>query len=112
MRYYFIIASMVIEIVLGSNIRRIRTEKNMSQKELAAKLDCSVKHLSAIENGRACPSLLFVEKASSILKVSFSSLFYSEDELYGSPSVYAKMDKVIEEIAGERVSHYKALIRK
>ena len=103
---------MGIKDVHGNNIRRIRFEQNLSQKELAAKLNCSVKHLSSIENGRATPSLEFVENVASILKVNYSALFYSEEELHGSLSFYAKVDKVIEEIAGERVGYYKAYIRK
>lgn len=98
--------------VLGCNIKRIRTEQDISQKELAAKLNCSVKHLSSIENGRANPSLEFVEKLSTVLKVNYSALFYTEEELHGSQSIYSKLDRVIEEIAGERVGYYKALIRK
>lgn len=103
---------MSIKTVLGENIKRLRLEQNLSQKELAAKINCSVKHLSSIENGRSNPSLDFIELTADVLKVNYAALFYTQDEIHGSQSIYAKVDKMIDEIAKEKASQYKALIRK
>ena len=103
---------MSIKAVLGENIKRLRMEQNLSQKELAAKINCTVKHLSSIENGRATASLEFVELTANILKVHYAALFYTKDEIVGSQTIYAKVDKMIDEIAKEKANQYKAFIRK
>lgn len=108
---YLIIPNMSIRTVLGNNIKRLRLEKNISQKELAAKLNCSVKHLSSIENGHSASSLDFIEETAHILKVSYSVLFSSAED-HDSATVYSKMDRIIDAIAADKANEYKALLRK
>jgi transcriptional regulator with XRE-family HTH domain len=66
---------------IGDNIKRIRTAKNLSQKEVvtAAKLDTA--QYSRIENGKTDPSVGTLERIAKALGVSLAELFASTDEL-------------------------------
>ncbi|WP_375605553.1 helix-turn-helix domain-containing protein [Flavobacterium davisii] len=66
---------------IGENIKRIRTMKNLSQKEvtLNAKLDTA--QYSRIENGKTDPSVTTLERIAKALGVSLADLFTSTDEL-------------------------------
>lgn len=64
----------------GSYLRYWRTAKTVSQEELAHELNCSVKHISFLENGRTRPSqslIMRLEKTLSLSKVDVNSLLLS-----------------------------------
>ena len=60
---------------LGENIRRIRTDKNMSQVQLACKLIVSNTFVCDIEKGRATPSMKTLKNIASVLEVEMKELF-------------------------------------
>jgi DNA-binding XRE family transcriptional regulator len=63
---------------LASNIRRLRLAKGWTQGDLAAAIeDAHIQQpaISHIENGRANPSLLLLEKLAGALDVAFVELF-------------------------------------
>lgn len=66
---------------VGENIKRIRTAKKLSQKEVvnAAKLDSA--QYSRIETGKTDPSVSTLVKIAHALGVTLSELFASTDEL-------------------------------
>ena len=66
---------------IGENIKRIRTAKNLSQKEVvtAAKLDTA--QYSRIETGKTDPSVSTLDRIAKALGVSLAELFASADEL-------------------------------
>ncbi|VED60420.1 helix-turn-helix domain-containing protein [Staphylococcus simulans] len=59
----------------GQNIKQIRKRMNMSQKELATKMEISQSYLSDIENGRKNLSIKTVKKLADSLGLSVTDLF-------------------------------------
>ena len=59
----------------GQNFKRIRKRMNMTQEELATKMEISQSYLSDIENGRTNPSIKTVKKLADGLGVSVNELF-------------------------------------
>jgi transcriptional regulator with XRE-family HTH domain len=66
---------------VGEQIKRIRTAKGLSQKEvtMSAKLDKA--QFSRIENGKTDPSVSTVQRIAQALGVSLSELFATSDQL-------------------------------
>lgn len=60
---------------LGSRIKQIRTEKKMSQINLAAKCDFEKASMSRIESGKTNSTILTLRKISKALEVDMSDLF-------------------------------------
>ena len=59
----------------GQNLKHIRKRMNMTQEELATKMEISQSYLSDIENGRKNPSIKTVKKLADGLGVSVNELF-------------------------------------
>lgn len=60
--------------IIGENIRRIREEKRLSQKELAASIDVAPTQYSRVETGKVMPTLKTLVKIAKILGVSVDTL--------------------------------------
>ncbi len=56
--------------LLGRRVRARREVMNMTQKDLATAADCSVTHLSNVENNYTIPSIEFIMTLCSLLKVT------------------------------------------
>ncbi|MEJ7506945.1 helix-turn-helix transcriptional regulator [Staphylococcus simulans] len=59
----------------GQNIKQIRMRMNMSQSELATKMEISQSYLSDIESGRKNLSIKTVKKLADSLGLSVTDLF-------------------------------------
>lgn len=59
----------------GKNLKRIRIESNLTQAEVAKKINVSLKTISHWESGYTEPSLQMVQKIKEVLKVSYDELF-------------------------------------
>lgn len=59
----------------GEQVRRIRTEKKMTQTELCHKISMEQKTLSSIENGKMEPCLKNIDYLASGLGVTLARLF-------------------------------------
>ncbi len=59
---------------LGDNIKRIRTEKGMTQGDLCRKLELDRSYMSNVENGNKNPTLATIEKIAKALGVSIEEL--------------------------------------
>ena len=88
---------MNIKQIFGNNLHEYRKNKNLSQEQLAEKLEISVKHLSTLETGKSFVSAELLEKISKILSVSPSALFYSPEEKSIDESDFSIIDHIIEE---------------
>ena len=77
---------------IGENIYTLRTEKSMSQTDLANALDVSRQSVSKCENNSAVPDLERIIKMSEIFDVTL-------DEL-----VYGKKPEIKKEVAKSRPS--------
>ena len=60
--------------LLGRRIRRIRQEKNLTLKQIEAKVGVSATHISEIERGKTSPTIGALEKISTALEVPPSHL--------------------------------------
>ena len=59
---------------IGSRIRKLREEQNISQQDLAASCNFEKSNMARIESGRTNPTFLTLYKISVALKVSLSLL--------------------------------------
>ncbi|WP_081668209.1 helix-turn-helix domain-containing protein [Butyrivibrio sp. MC2013] len=69
-----------IKVFIGSNIKKARIKKKMTQMELAN--DCFTTNtvISAYENGKKMPSLDTIANISRALDVSIDSLYFGSEE--------------------------------
>ena len=59
---------------LGSNLKRIRTKKGISQGDIGRELKVSRGFVSTIENGKTNPTLATISKIAKALGVSTNEL--------------------------------------
>lgn len=62
----------------GSLIKELRTQKNMTQRELAVKINCTDKAVSRWETGRGIPEVSLLIPLSKALDVSVNELLSGE----------------------------------
>ena len=62
----------------GNLIKELRTEKNLTQKELAEKLNVSTAAVSKWENGKGFPDISIIENLSAELGISITELVKGE----------------------------------
>lgn len=74
-------------IHFGDNLKRIRTEKNLSQGELAEQLGMHASHLSRYEREIALPSIEVLVKIAEALKVSLDGLIFGPTEEKAKTSI-------------------------
>jgi len=67
------------QALLLENIKRIRKEKRMNQKDVADRADMLVPTYSRLERGGSNPSLASIVRIASALDVSVLELFQSSD---------------------------------
>ncbi|WP_299112015.1 helix-turn-helix transcriptional regulator [uncultured Winogradskyella sp.] len=65
--------------LLLTNIKRIRKEKGMSQKDVAGKADMLVPTYSRLERGGTVPGLASIVKIAKALEVSVVELFQTSE---------------------------------
>ncbi len=78
---------------LGETIYRLRTEKNLSQGDLAERLDVSRQSISKWENNSAIPDLEKIIKLSEIFDVSLDLLVKGNTEQQSKISIQENMPK-------------------
>ena len=61
---------------IGKAIKMCRHQRDLSQKELAARVGCSVSFLSLLENNERDPSLSTIQSIADGLKMPVSILFF------------------------------------
>ena len=70
---------------LGENIYRLRTERNLSQGDLADALDVSRQSVSKWENNSAVPELDKLIKMAQIFDITLDELVTGEQKSYAAP---------------------------
>lgn len=78
-------------IDVGSRLREIRTEQNLTIRDLAKKSGLNVNTLSMIENGKASPSLETLQQLSLALETHIATFF--EDHTPKNKIVYHKANQ-------------------
>ena len=71
--------------LLSWNLRRLRTERGISQGRLAVKLKMDRAYLSEIENAHRKPTLDLLDKLAAALDVPLHELFLPPDPNADSP---------------------------
>lgn len=67
--------------MIGDKIKQLRQEKKMSLSELAEQAGIAKSYLSSIErNLQTNPSIQFIEKVSSVLRVSVNDLLIDDNK--------------------------------
>ena len=80
---------------IGSNIKRVREAKNLSQKEVITAIDMGAAMYSRIESGKTEPSLSTLEKIAKALGVSLVELIQTDESMNDVNSVdKSLMEKV------------------
>lgn len=64
---------------IGTNIKKYRKEKGLTQRELADKLNIATNSLSRYEIGERRPPIDMIEKIAEILNVTPIQLMYDEE---------------------------------
>jgi transcriptional regulator with XRE-family HTH domain len=67
---------------LGDRLRRLRTERNISQRDLAQQAGISANSISLIERGEISPSVATLQSLASALRIKISYFF--DDESAGN----------------------------
>lgn len=67
------------QIKIGNYIRAKRKEMNLTQEQLAEKLNVTNKSISRWENGRTFPDLSLYQPLCNVLDISISELLNGED---------------------------------
>lgn len=98
---------MNIKAIFGNNIHAYRKLRNLSQEQLAERLDISIKHLSTLENGKVFASAELIETIALVLEVSVSALFYSPEEKSLDDSDISKIEKILDEESAKAVQNKK-----
>lgn len=60
---------------LGNRIKRLRKEKNLTQKQLADKLQTDAAYISRIEGDKQNPSIPALERMTEVLECDLSDFF-------------------------------------
>lgn len=87
---------------LGERIYRLRTEKNLSQGDLAERLEVSRQSISKWENNNAVPELEKIIKLSEILGVSLDELVKGEPSAYRTENINVKQEEKVQGTANSQ----------
>jgi transcriptional regulator with XRE-family HTH domain len=86
---------MNVKTVFGSNLKRYRKEKSLSQEQLSEKVGISVKHLSEIERGLVFASAGLLEKLSGSLDIPVFAFFLTGNSVYYDTIMLDKIEEMI-----------------
>ena len=78
---------------LGKRISFYRTKSNLTQEDLAAKVNCSREHIVRIENGTKIPSISVLVEIANALSVSADELLL--DCLEHSSSANSELHRLL-----------------
>lgn len=65
------------EKIVGSNVRRLRKERGLSQESLAGEAGLAMRHLGRIERGEGNPTVAVLGKLAEVLGVH-PAAFYGD----------------------------------
>ena len=101
---------------IGTFIKELRTQKNMTQKDLAEAINCTDKAVSRWETGRGVPEVSLLVPLSKTLGISVNELLTGErfitepkpeeqeqyEDLVMVPVIMSKSDEVIVDVIKEK----------
>jgi transcriptional regulator with XRE-family HTH domain len=81
--------------MLHDALRLMRTYHDMSQKELAEKLEVSRSHVSEIESGKKTPAMPLLEKYAIVFGMPLSSMLFFSENMENTSSKEEQVRKLI-----------------
>ena len=87
----------------GALIRKCRTEKNYTQKQLAEMINVSAYAVSKWENGRGMPDISLLEDLAHVLDISISELVMGEENAMTQNISFILFEKDMEMSCDEAV---------
>jgi len=88
---------MEIETLFGRRLRRLRSQRRLTQQALGDKAGLSYKYVGAIERGEENPSLKVVAKLATALRLELGDLFEFEHEETEPAQLKRKLDRLLKE---------------
>lgn len=70
-----------INLVIGNNIKKLRKINNLTQTELAEKINYSNKAISRWESGEVCPDIQTLNNICELFNISISTIFNENIEI-------------------------------
>lgn len=80
---------------LGSNIKELRIQMNLTQAEVAAKLNVTPGYISNVENNRTAMSLRILIYYAKLLNISLDSLVGKIDSEYRKTALNNELFEII-----------------
>ena len=65
--------------ILGRELKRVREEKEITQEELASRMNVNAQNISSYERGERCPSLFWMNRFYEALEIDpakFTEILY------------------------------------
>ncbi len=87
------------EIQVATAVRDLRHVRNLSQRQLAARMNVPRTYISKIENGKAMPTLSSLDRLAKALDVDMSALLRDAKTRHSSETVMLMADPFLAEIA-------------
>ena len=95
---------------VAAAVRDLRHVRNLSQRQLAARMNVPRTYISKIENGKAMPTLSSLDRLARALQVDISALLRDSNHRHRDETAVLMNDPFLAEIA-EYISHLDALQR-
>jgi len=89
--------AMEIETLFGRRLRRLRSQRRLTQQALGDQAGLSYKYVGAIERGEENPSLKVVAKLAAALQMEMRDLFEFEHEETEPAQLKRKLDRLLKE---------------
>ncbi len=80
---------MDVRRVVGTNLRRLRLERGLSQEALAHDADIAPSFLSQMENGKRSPTITMLQGLADTLRVSIVE-FFADTKQHETPKPLAR----------------------
>ncbi len=77
---YVVRARGASEVSIGEALLRVRTEKGLTQREVALATGLAVSYISRIENDRVQPTVVTVQRLAQAIEVPLATLFRLDDD--------------------------------
>jgi transcriptional regulator with XRE-family HTH domain len=71
---------MGLQQVFMANMKKYRKERGLTQEKLAELCATDPAYIGQLENGRRCPSMVYIEKIATALGIAPCLLFYDESD--------------------------------
>jgi len=86
-------------MLIGTRLRQLREQKQMSQGDIEERTGLLRCYVSRVENGHTVPSLETLERFAGVLDIPLYQLFFSGEEAPPTPSLTPR--STLEEMTGD-----------